>query len=190
MISAGYKLLIRSFLILGLFQVRTSAQVIGEDICACSPSVYRFTLDFSLDISLVCPPANITIGDGAASAECLIRPFSNPAVTDLMPVKVTKIDIFEYGQDVTLIVSERIDGDFLQGDTFDYESITFTPEGITSAMDIPRVFQLSLRGPNADGDEIVNISVITMTNDCDAFPVFDVGGSGGWAVFVSCGACL
>ena len=162
-----------------------SAQIIGQDICACSPSVYRFNLDFTVDSNEACNSPNIATGDGISESRCLITPLRNPTVTDLVPVGVSTIEIFEYGQDLSLLADERIDGNFVHGDFFDYESVTFNPEGITSSQDIPRSIQITLTGQNAEGNRIVNISIITMTNRCSAYPVFDVGGSMGFIVFVS-----
>ena len=53
--------------------------------CACSPSEYKFTLDFSL----VCPPVNITRNGGVESTYCQISGFGGPDedITDLVPVR-------------------------------------------------------------------------------------------------------
>jgi hypothetical protein len=57
---------------------------IGVDVCACAPSTYEFTLDFSL----TCPPVNVTRDGGVSATFCQISGFGNSTqnVTDLVPV--------------------------------------------------------------------------------------------------------
>ena len=56
----------------------------GQD-CACSPSEYEFTLDFSL----VCPPVSVTRNGGIESTFCQITALGGPDdnITDLVPVR-------------------------------------------------------------------------------------------------------
>jgi hypothetical protein len=181
--GTSFRAFIQTVGILPFFASRALGQdfIIGEDRCGCSPPTYQFTLYFSL----FCPPINLTPSDSVASASCLISPFGDPSVSDLVPVVVNQIDVIELGQDISILVQEIIDGDFLDGDVFDYESITNTPEKIVESSDVPRSLQLNLIGENTLGEELINVFIITFTNDCDAYPVITESQSAGWTVFVS-----
>jgi hypothetical protein len=179
--STGFKSLLKTIGILASIGTGAHGQVIGEDICGCSPSTYIISLDFTL----FCPPTNVTIGAGVSSASCLIMPFGNPETTDLEPVVINSIDILELGQDISIIVRENLEGEFIQGDTFDYESITNTPEAITGSQDIPKAIQLNLIGSNAGGEGLIAVLILTFTNSCEIYPVLQENQSAGWAIFVS-----
>jgi hypothetical protein len=151
----------------------------GQDICSCSPSSYDFVFDFSL----FCPPVNITVGDGIQETSCSVTPFGDPNVIDLIPVSVQSIDILELGQDLRVVVQENIVGNFVNGDSFQY--VANTPEQMTSPLDIPRAIQLNINGVNVNDEPILNVAIITFTNDCGTFPVLFDGQSIGWYFFVS-----
>jgi hypothetical protein len=168
-------------LILALASPTTFGQEIGTELCSCAPNTYNFTLDFSL----FCPPVNITIGDAVQATSCLVSPFGNPQVDDLIPVAVQSIDILELGQDLRVLVQENIEGNFGDGDTFSYTSIAALPENIATAVDIPRALQLNLVGVNANDEPIINVYIITFTNNCGTYPVLQEGQSAGWTRFVS-----
>jgi hypothetical protein len=127
----------------------------------------------------------VTVGAGVASASCLILPLGNPDTTDLEPVVINAIDIIEIGQDISVIVQENLQGEFFDGDSFDYKSITNTPEEITSSQDIPRAIQLNLIGSNAGGEGLINIFILTFTNNCEIYPVLTENESAGWVILVS-----
>jgi hypothetical protein len=181
--STGTVLAFGRLLLLGLVSTlfQSSNAQIGVDVCACSPSTYEFTLDFSL----TCPPVNITRGDAIAATTCLVSPFGDPEVTDLIPVSVQTIDILELNQNLDIIVQENIAGSFGDGDTFVYTSISALPDQITSPLDIPRAIQLNIVGVNQFDEPIINVYLITFTNDCGFSPVLFEGQSAGWTVFVS-----
>jgi hypothetical protein len=167
-------------LLLALLPAST-AQEAGTEVCSCAPNTYEFTLDFSL----FCPPVNITLGDAVQATSCLVSPFGNPDVEDLIPIAVQSIDILELGQDLRVLVQENIEGNFGDGDTFSYTSISADPANINSAVDIPRALQLNLVGVNANDEPIINVYIITFTNDCGTYPVLQEGQSAGWTRFVS-----
>jgi hypothetical protein len=155
--------------------------VIGQDICSCAPSNYEFTLDFSL----FCPPVNITQGDAVAATTCMVSPFGNSEVADLIPVAVQSIDILELNQNLDIIVQENIAGNFGDGDTFRYSSIAALPGEIVDPVDLPRAIQLNLIGVNQFDEPIINVYLITFTNDCQSYPVLFEGQYAGWTRFVS-----
>ena len=160
---------------------------VEPEICYCAPNSYEFILDFSL----ACPPDNSTLGGALTQTFCRVHPFNstsydnsfvNPAVTDFVPVSVQSIDIYELNQNESVIVSEAIEGDFKDGDTFSFIS------GVSTIQKkIPKAIQLNIHGRNKDGEELFQVYQITFTNGCGAFPhpVLSDGQSVGWTRFVS-----
>lgn len=158
-------------------------QEIGTEICYCAPNSYEFTLDFSL----TCPPVNITLGDAVAATTCQVSPFGDPAVSDLVPVMVNSIDILELNQNLQVMVQENIASKFLDGDTFSYVSYAAIPGEIVNPEDLPRAIQLNIVGVNKEGEEIINVYLITFTNACGAYPVLYEGQFAGWTRFSDLG---
>jgi hypothetical protein len=156
-------------------------QKIGKDICACSPISYEFTFDFDLS----CPPVNVEENDAVDRTSCAISPFGDPAVTDLVPVSVQSIDVLELGQGLRILVQERITGTFTNSSTFNYTSLSANASDIVDLTDIPRAIQVNIVGTNKEGQSLLNVYIITFSNNCDAYPVFVEGQSAGWTSFVS-----
>lgn len=155
---------------------------IGIDVCACAPGTYEFTFDFSL----FCPPINITKGDAVDDTSCSVTPFSDPSVTDLIPVAVNAIDVQELDQKLRVIVQEEIPGSsWGDGDTFSYRSFAALPGQIVDPDDVPRAIQFNIVGVNQFDESILNVFLITFTNNCGAYPVLFEGQSAGWTRFVS-----
>ena len=154
-------------------------QIIGKDICACSPSSYEFT--FAFDLS--CPPMNITKSDAIDQTSCVITSFGAPNVTDLVPVSVQSIDVLELGQGLRVLVQENIIGNFSNGDSFVYTSLTAAPIEINETDEVPRAIQINIVGTNNLNEALINVYIITFTNDCGAFPLFLEGQSAGWTYF-------
>ncbi len=167
-------------LLLASFRVVTG-QEIGTEICACSPRSYEFTLDFSL----TCPPVNIAVGDAIADTTCLISPFGALDVEDLTPVSVDSIDILELGQNLRVIAQTGIVQPLNDGDSFTYTSVVADPDSIGEVLQVPKGIQINIVGNNQNGDRIINAFLVTFTNECDKYPVFEEGESAGWAKFVS-----
>lgn len=160
---------------------RILGQVIGEDICSCSPSAYKFKFDFDLS----CPPVNVEENDAVDKTNCVITAFGDSDVTDFVPVAVQSIDVLELGQTIRIVVQERITGTFVNGDTFNYTSVAAIPEDISDPTDIPRAIQINIAATNQFDEALLSTFIITLSNDCGAYPVFVEGQSAGWVVFVS-----
>jgi hypothetical protein len=128
---------------------------------------------------------NITIGDAVAATTCMVSPFGDPTVTDLIPVAVQTIDILELNQNLQILVQENIEGNFGNGDTFQYTSYAANPGDVVDPEDIPRAIQINIVGVNAVEQPIINVYLITFTNNCGAYPVLFDGQSAGWTRFVS-----
>lgn len=149
-----------------------------EDLCACSPSKYTFTLDFSL----TCPPVDVSRNGGISATFCQISPFGDADlnITDLVPAEVQYIDVLELGQGFEVLSQDNITGTFVDGDSFEYESLVTAGEE-----NIPKVIQLNIFAYNAAGEPIVNFYAIAYSNACDEYPALIEGESAGWTQFVS-----
>ncbi|KAL3924155.1 MAG: hypothetical protein SGILL_001218 [Bacillariaceae sp.] len=130
----------------------SGGQEIGVEICHCAPNTYEFTLDFAL----FCPPVNITIGDAVQATTCMVSPFGDPSVTDLIPVAVQSIDVLELNQNLQVMMQENIAGNFGDGETFQYTSYAAIPGEIVNPEDLPRALQININGVNQFDESIIN----------------------------------
>ena len=147
---------------------------IGETICACTPASYTFRVRFDLTC-----PGNIQNSTGIEDTDCTLNNLGNPANTDFIPVDVSRVEILELNREFqTIKFTEYADG-FADNDTFEYVSITAEDSDLTEA-GITRFFQSTVSGRNIAGDDISNVWVIELTNECDIFPIFSVGDAIGW----------
>lgn len=146
-------------------------------ICACSPSQFTFTLD----LSLTCPPVDVTRNDGILATFCQISPFgdANQNIEDLTPVEVENINVLELGQNFQVLKQQNVTGVTLDGDMFDYQSVILEP----SIEEIPKVIQVNIFARNANDEPIVNFFAISFTNDCLTYPIMFEGESAGWTHF-------
>lgn len=148
-----------------------------DELCACSPSAYVLTFDFSLE----CEPINVDFENGGiADAVCLVTGFDNINVTDLVPVAISSIQFIEIGQDGGPVNVDQISRDFGDGNSFEFTSISATP-----GVQAPRAFQVRALGRNAAAEPLVLQWAITYTNNCGVFPVLEEGNNVGWTMFVS-----
>jgi len=153
---------------------RTARAQVGG-ICSCSPSIFNFRLD----LSLTCPPVNLTKGPGIKDYFCTISKSAN--VTDVVPVSVDRIDLLELDLDFDVMDQTEYVGSFNSGTTFNYTSVAAT--GAQTVDDIPGGLQIILTAQNAAGEQVQNLWILAYTNNCSFAPVFDVGSSIGWVVF-------
>ncbi len=153
----------------------------GSELCACNPSIYRFTLDFAA----VCPPPGIEYGPETGIDQWFCRTDADDdAVTDLTPVSVTSYIVLELDKELQVIKQFfRGDLDLQDGDTFEYTSVT-AGSGPVGPDDIPGAMQMALTGINAQGDEVTSQWIVTFTNNCDVL-AFEEGNSMSWATMVS-----
>lgn len=153
----------------------------GSDLCACNPSIYRFTLDFAA----ICPPPGIEFGPETGIDQWFCRTDADDdAVTDLTPVSVTSYIVLELDKELQVIKQFfRGDLDLQDGDTFEYISTTAGSQPV-SPEEYPGAMQMALTGLNAQGDEITSQWIVTFTNNCDVLP-FEEGDSMSWATMVS-----
>jgi hypothetical protein len=158
---------------------------IGVTICACQPSVYTFTFNFSAicDIETIERP-------GVRDADCFARGFAiGPAddLNDTVPVQITTVSVMELNKDLGVLSQTPIVDSFRDGDSFTYTSILSTPDNITGLMPdmIPGGIQLGIVGVNKLEEPITNVWIILFDNGCGIFPVLEVGDQIGWTILVS-----
>ena len=117
----------------------------------------------------------------------MVSPFTVAEVADLVPVSVQTVEVLELNQNLQVWSQELIEPEqeFLDGDTFSYTSYAAIPGDIVNPEDLPRAIQLNINGRNQFGEEIINVYLITFTNNCGAYPVLFEGQWAGWTRFVS-----
>ncbi len=157
-----------------------SGRSTAQELCSCSPSTYKFTLDFSL----TCPPVSVTKNPAITATFCQISPLgdANETITDLVPVEVDSLAILELGQEFEVLSQKNVTGPFTGGDSFEYTSL-IDADGYDG--EAVKVIQLNIFGENAAGKSIVNFFAISFTNTCDEYPALIEGDSAGWTTFVS-----
>lgn len=85
--------------------------------------------------------------------------------------------ILEIGQDGAPAAVAQETGDFRNGDSVTYTSISL--EGAVA----PRAFQLRALGRNEAGEPLVLQWAVTYSNNCGVFPVLEINDSIGWTIF-------
>lgn len=148
---------------------RTSAQMIGVDICACLPTVVTFRLNFTFE----CDASNVA-GPGIIEPTCLIETRQNDIVTDFIPTSVSLVQIFELNDELAVVGDSVFDAGYSDGSEITYTSIVErAPDNITSVATLPRGFQVWITGVNAAEQTIINQIAITYTGgkstDCGRF---------------------
>ena len=122
-----------------------SSQQIGEDICACQPSTYTFTLDFGL----ICADTDVA-GPGIDETACLteIRGQQEVPADELVPLSVQNVQIFELDQNLQVVAQTVRTGSFVNGSNFTYTSIISTMTDSLNPTTLPRGLQLVITGLN------------------------------------------
>jgi hypothetical protein len=170
---ASIMLSLHQILLTILIKIVVSQEPDGS--CSCTPLVYKWKLDFTQS----CPPADITVGNGAGvkDAFCTVKNGSN--LTDLKPVSVTRYQIIELGQDLTPIkVKEESMITLKDGDEISFSSITGAQPSVVSGG-----LQVHMDGLNSADEKIVLEWIVRYSNLCEVYPYSD-GNSLGWMEFV------
>ena len=128
-------------------------------VCTCTPLVYNFELDFSLD----CPEQNTLIGNGVDDFNCFVAPGGiNLNLNDTTFVVVSAVDILELDENLIPFAFQPLRGAFRNGDEFTY----------TSAVGDRRIggLQINILGFNAIDESIQSIFIVDFTdpNVCGA----------------------
>jgi len=148
-------------------------------LCACSPTVFFFKLDFFN----FCPPANITEGAGTGILQSLCEIDVGSGASSI-PDRVDSISIREFSSDLLVgLKNVNLPGPFFNGDTFVYTSIVASDANRSS---IPGLLQMTAEGFD-ENDDVVELQwAVQYTNLCDVLP-FSPGNSFGWAILEDIG---
>lgn len=167
-------------LLLVLFVSSSRAQVEtedGDELCSCSPTVFRFTLDFAATC-----PGNLDNGDGIENVDCQTLVLG-PDQSDTTPVLVDTFTILELNDD-QVINSTTLAGPFVDGDEIEYASIS-SYRNLTESY-FPVGLEMTLIGENSNQETVVNIiSIRYDTSECNEWPVIPADTMIGWVDFVS-----
>lgn len=159
----------------------------AQQVCSCSPTVYKWELDFANSCNYFPPnvvdPNDIGIdigpNTGVNGAICEVK-FSNPSPTDdLIPVIVTGYQFVELDSNFAVIKSAGSAPNFVPlGDGGVLEYISETAAGTQ----IPSSIIATITANNAQGTEIKLEWLVRFSNECETIP-FQAGDSLGWTVF-------
>ena len=158
------------------------------EVCACSPTSYELKLNFTntCDTS---PELREEEGQnmGISSFSCLVDAFGDASATDFVPVSVQSIDILELGQEMTVLSQRTIDGDDFDetSNGLVYNSIITDEQFRQEESDLPSAIQFSIVGRNQFDKPLINVFIITFTNDCSAQRTLESGLQVGWVTIVS-----
>ena len=139
--------------------------------CSCMPK----SMIFQLNITAGCTQ-DLTKGSdkGISDSFCLIR--EAKVVSDLVPVSVNTIKIFELKEDLTTVGSPTVAKSVSAGDLIDF-SFSNSTNSIGG-------IQLMIKGVNKNGTSVTQDSIVAFTNDCNAL-VFKAGDQVGFLTIVS-----
>lgn len=142
-------------------------------------------MTFKILLNMTCP-GNIdaTVRPGINATDCFAGNLdpANDVNTDFVPVTITKIQILELDRNQGIIKEDSRQGAFVDEQEFNYTSIAVSDPELDQEVG---GLQMTLDGRNANDDQIVNNWIILFTNECNIFPLFEVGDQIGWTEFVS-----
>lgn len=138
---------------------------IGEDICACSPTTFTFTLSFETTC-----PGTVEENDGISAVECFGIPVNT---TDLTPVKADSVQVLELNINFQTIATKDYEGPFFEGESIIYTSVA--TGNITRPEEVPGAIQLNIRLRNQEEKLVLYAFTAVYTNDCDFTPIFEKG---------------
>lgn len=154
----------------------------AQDLCSCTPLVYKWRLDFDL----FCPPANVTSDEtnaenaGIRDVFCQIVSGGGSNTTDFKPISIISYQIIELSQNLTPIkVNNRDNINLTDGDIITFNSITAVqPEEISGGL------QASVNAINMNLEPIRLEWLVRYSNICEKLP-YEFGNSVGWMVYES-----
>ena len=152
------------------------AKKIGKDVFSCSPTSFTF----GLNLNGKCP-GMIEARPGIDGSDCY---FIEDLTSIPTPVSVTQIQILELNLDLLTIYAKTLDGEFDDGYSWEYTSITAGE--LTDETELPGGIQLNIQGVDSNGIVVTNSIIIDYSNTADAYPILKIGDEIGWIVIVSC----
>ena len=176
------KLLVNLSLLFLFCLAKTTFTYAQGDVCSCSPSTYKWTLDFlstCLDTGFPDPDED----KGVSDASCLIINKDNQSSSDMTPVKVTGYQIVEQDASFTALKTEsNLNLNLNDGGEIEYDS--FTSMAGLEEEDYPFVLSVTVYAVNANGEEIDLVTLVKFSGTCQ-LEVFGNGDTIGWLKFVS-----
>ena len=151
--------------------------VVASSICACQPSEWEFTLDFS---RVDCGDTNVQVGMGVTWVSC----GSIPSFYDNQFRKVESVEIREYDAQGHLIHNQykqaSLNGPFTNGQSFSYTSVlAWAPaadyNNHVQVLELPETLEVQIRGTNQLEESSEFQFYVYFSNDCKAFPVIQSG---------------
>lgn len=152
-----------------------SAQVPGVDVFICSPTAFKFQLNFSATC-----PGDVVASPGIQGVDCF---YVKNSTNYMPPVSVVQIQVIELDLNLENLFVQNYIGNFEDGDSVEYTSIS--AKDITNPSQVPGGIQLNVNGVDTDGVPVTNSFIVDYTNSGTDTPIFEVGNQIGWIVFVS-----
>ena len=161
------------YLALAHHMTKTSAQT----LCGCSPSLYKFRLNFGLS----CADTSISVSNGISDVVCN----TNPNVSVNPPsAEATSIQILELDQFQKILRTDMITDVQRDGDEIEYRSYIASSQ--TPVVDrVPGSLEVAIMARDETSTNIYQQWVIQFTNACDVYPVISPGQQIGWISMVS-----
>ena len=152
-----------------------------QQLCSCSPLVYKWTLDFTRTCASSSLSSGSSGGKGVASVECDINMVNDEDPVDLVPVTVTSFEIIEFDSNRLAPVKIESEGDLYLEDG---RRLALTSETAVDSSLVTGGIKATTSAVNAAGHGIKLSWFIRYSNVCEVKP-FESDDSIGWMVFVS-----
>uniref|UniRef100_A0A7S4JNB7 Uncharacterized protein n=1 Tax=Odontella aurita TaxID=265563 RepID=A0A7S4JNB7_9STRA len=147
--------------------------------CSCSPTIYRWTLNFNAS----CPPPDLSICPTCDVSDLFCDVKSDSDVTDQVPVVVESYTVLELDEELSAIkkLDPRKGLELRNGDEIEYASITAGNEEGPLKKWLGGL-QMSIDGRNAAGEKLQSQWIIKFSGRCDVLP-FRLEDGIGWIIF-------
>ena len=166
-----------ALLLVALVASSVAAQTPGVDVFICSPTSMTLTLNFTAGC-----PGTIADGPGITGTDCFTIPERNTSES-FTPVSVSQFQVIEVNIDLTPAGVKNYVGDFQDGDSFEWASISAAK--VSNSSQVPGGIQFVVMGIDEKGASFRTTSLIDYTNDGNTSPIFEIGEYIGWIVIVS-----
>jgi hypothetical protein len=153
------------------------AQTLGKDLCACTPAAYLF----QINASSPCDAKNIQIGKGITDINCVTNPPFKGNPSDLV---FTSVSFLELDQNLQLLTQHNTNKNLRNGDMVEFASYTSNPGKVTTTS-VPSSIEIALMAQDLSGTKYLTDWIVYFSNSCTDYPVFQVGNTIGWTLFVS-----
>ena len=157
----------------------SAGQVVGTDICMCSPPIFNIQLDLTRSCTLTDFPTNQALVSIFCETEGV-----DDTTTDLVPVTAVFVELVQFNPDLDAIDTISTTGNFENGHRFRIRTLADIA-GATTREEMVRAMRIRTVARNAANELILNTIILLFTNRCDVYPAFSPGSALGWILFVS-----